>query len=211
MYSFLYLEPVVSCLVLTVASSPTYRSLRKKVRWSGIPISWWIFNSIFVIHKIKAFSVVNKAEVDIFLQLSCFFYNPMDVGNLISGSSAFSKSSLNICKFSVHILLKPSLENFEHYLASMWEECNCAVAWTFFGIVFFGIGMKTDLFQSCGYCWVSKFARVLEFYISTNSGILQPHNPKQPSIHLSLPAIPNSGHVLSCAWMLWNLAKSISP
>ena len=73
MYSFLYLEPVISCLVLTVASSPTYRSLRKKVRWSGIPISWWIFNSIFVIHKIKAFSVVNKAEVDAFFLNSLAF------------------------------------------------------------------------------------------------------------------------------------------
>ena len=163
------------------------------------------------IHAVKVFGVVNKSEVDVFLELSCFFYNPTDVGNLISGSSAFSKSRLNICKFSFHILLKPSLENVQHYLASMWEECNCAVAWTFFGIVFFGIGMKTDLCQSYGYCWVSKFARVLELYISTNSGILQPHNPKQPSIHLSLPAIPNSRHALSCAWMLWNLAKSISP
>ena len=65
-----------------------------------------------------------------------FFYDPMDVGNLISGSSAFSKSSLNIWKFSVHVLLKPGLENFEHYFASMWDECNCAVVWTFFGAAF---------------------------------------------------------------------------
>ena len=81
-------------------------------------------------------SVVNKAEVDTFLELSWFFDDPMDVANLISGSSAFSKSSLNIWKFSVHILLKPSLENFEHYFASVWNECNCAVLWTFFGIAF---------------------------------------------------------------------------
>ena len=67
---------------------------------------------------------------------SCFFYDPKDVGNLISGSSAFSKSNLNIWKFSVHILLKPSLENFEHYFASVWDEYNCAVVWTFFGIAF---------------------------------------------------------------------------
>ena len=67
----------------------------------------------------KGFGIVNKAEVDVFLELSCFFYDPTDVGNLISGSSAFSKSSLNNWKFSVHALLKPSLENFEHYLASM--------------------------------------------------------------------------------------------
>ena len=68
---------------------------------------------------VKEFSVVNEAEVDVFLEFSCLFYDPMDVGNLISGSSAFSKSSLNIWKFSVHVLLKPSLEDFEHYFASM--------------------------------------------------------------------------------------------
>ena len=73
----------------------------------------------------------------------------MDVGNLISGSSAFSKTSLNIWKFIVHALLKSCLENFEHYFTSMWYECSCAVVWAFFGI-----RMKTDLFQSCGHCWV---------------------------------------------------------
>ena len=71
-----------------------------------------------------------------FLELLCFFYALINVGNLISGSSAFSKSSLNICKFMVHVLLKPGLENFENYFTSMWDECNCAVVWTFFGIAF---------------------------------------------------------------------------
>ena len=71
-----------------------------------------------------------------FLEISCFFYDPTDVGNLVSGSSAFSKSSLNIWKFMVHVLLKPGLENFEHYFTSMWDECNCVVVWTFFGIAF---------------------------------------------------------------------------
>ena len=71
-----------------------------------------------MIHTVKGFSVVNKAKVDVFLELSCFFDDPVDVDNLISGSSAFSKSSLNIWKFKVHILLKPGLENFEHYFAS---------------------------------------------------------------------------------------------
>ena len=89
-----------------------------------------------MIHTVKDFSVVNEAEVDVFLEFSCFSYDPTDVGNLLSGSSAFSKSSLNISKFSVHVLLKPSLENFEHYFASMWDECNCVVGWTFFGIAF---------------------------------------------------------------------------
>jgi len=77
------------------------------------------FPQFVVIHTAKGFNVVNEAEVEVFLEFSFFFYDPMDVGNLISGSSAFSKSSLNICKFSVHVLLKPSLENFEHYFASM--------------------------------------------------------------------------------------------
>ena len=92
---------------------------------------------------------VNKAEIDVFLELSCFFNDPVDVDNLIPGSFAFSKCTLNILKFTVHILLKPGLENFEHYFASTWDECNCVVVWAFFGI-----GMKTDLFQSCGHCWV---------------------------------------------------------
>ena len=84
----------------------------------------------------KGFGVVNKAKVDVFLELSCFLDDPMDVGNLISGSSAFSKSSLSIWKFIVHIQLKPGLENFEHYFASVWNECNCVVVWAFFGIAF---------------------------------------------------------------------------
>ena len=76
------------------------------------------FPEFVVIHTVQGFGIVNKAEVDIFLELSCFFDDPVDVGNLISGSSAFSKSSLNIWKFIVHVLLKPGLENCEHYFAS---------------------------------------------------------------------------------------------
>ena len=78
-------------------------------------------------HIVKGFGIVSKAEVNVFLELSCFFNDPTDVGNLISGSSAFSKSSMNILKFTVHILLKPSLENFEHYFSNVRDECNCAV------------------------------------------------------------------------------------
>ena len=74
---------------------------------------------LIVIHTIKRFGIVNKAEIDVFLELSCFFRDPADAGNLISGSSAFSKTSLNIKKFTVHILLKPGLENFKHYFASV--------------------------------------------------------------------------------------------
>ena len=94
------------------------------------------FPQFIVIHTVEVFGIVNKAEIDIFLELSCFFDDPENVGNLISGSSAFSKSSLIIWKFMVHVLLKPGLENFEHYFASMWDECNCVIVWTFFGIAF---------------------------------------------------------------------------
>ena len=80
-----------------------------------------------MIHTVKGFGIVNKAEVDVFLELSCFFNDPADIGNLISGSSAFYKSSLNIWNFMVSILLKLGLENFEHYFASVYDECNCVV------------------------------------------------------------------------------------
>ena len=105
-----------------------------------------------VIHTVKGFSTVSEAEIDVFLEFSCFFHDPVDVGYLVSGSSAFSKTSLNIRKFTVHILQKPGwrilsitllacemsaiVRSFEHSLA----------------LPFFGIGMKTDLFQSCGHC-----------------------------------------------------------
>ena len=128
-------QSVVPCPVRTVASWPAYRFLKRQVRWSSIPISFRIFQFV-VIHTAKGFGIVNKAKVDVFLELFCFFHDSADVGNLISGSSAFSKSSLDIWKFMVHILLKPGLENFEHYFASEWDVCNCAVVWAFFGIAF---------------------------------------------------------------------------
>ena len=80
------------------------------------------FPQFVVIHTVKGFVIVNKAELNVFLELSCFFDDPADVGNLISGSPAFSKTSLNIWKFMVHVLLKPGLENFEHYFTSV---CYC--------------------------------------------------------------------------------------
>ena len=94
------------------------------------------FAQFIMIHTVKGFGIVNKAEIDVFLELSCFFHDPADVDNLISGFSAFSKSSLNIWRFMVHILLNPGLENFENYFTSVWDECNCVVVWEFFGIVF---------------------------------------------------------------------------
>ena len=94
------------------------------------------FPQFIVIHTVKGYGAVNKAEIVVFLELSCFFYDPVDIGNFISGSSAFSKTSLNIWKFTVHVLLKPGLENFEHYITSVWDECNCVVVWAFFGTAF---------------------------------------------------------------------------
>ena len=113
-----------------------------QVSWEAGKVVWYShlfqnFPKFVVIHTVKGFDIVNK-EVDVFLELSCFLDDPTNVGNLISGSSAFSKSSLNIWKFTVHVLLKSGLENFEHYFASIWNECNCEVVWTFFSIAFFG-------------------------------------------------------------------------
>ena len=89
-----------------------------------------------MIYTVKGFSVVNEAEVGVFLELSCFSCGPTDVGNLTPGSSPFSKSSLIIWKFTVHVLLKPGLENFEHYFTSVQNEYNCEGVWAFFGIAF---------------------------------------------------------------------------
>ena len=98
--------------------------LKPKIYQETCKVVWYshLFKNLpqfLVIHTVKAFGIVNKAEVDVFQELSCLFYDPVDVGNLISGSSPFSKSSLNIWKFLVHVLLKPYWENFEHYFASM--------------------------------------------------------------------------------------------
>ena len=132
LYSFPNLEPVCcSVYGFNVASCPAYRFLRKQVRWSGISISLWIFHSCDPQSQ-KGFRVVNEAEIDVFLQFSYFFYDAMDVGN-VGISSAFSKSSFYIWKFSVHIQLQLHLKNFEHDFASVWDECNYAVVWTLFG------------------------------------------------------------------------------
>ena len=122
--------------VLTVTYCPSYSFFKRQVRWSGIPISLRILHNFVVIHTVKGFTVVNEAEIDVFLEFCCFVCDPANVGNMISGSSALSKYSLNIWKFSVHVLLKPGLENFEHYFASMWDECNCVLVWIFFAIAF---------------------------------------------------------------------------
>ena len=137
MYSFPDLEPVCystsssNCCFLTCIQIS--QEAGQRVWYSHL---YKNFPQFVVVHAIKCFGIVNKAEVDILLEFSRFFYDPMDVGNLISGSSAFSKSSLNIWKYPVHVLFKPGLKNFMHYFARVWDECNCAVVWTFFGIAF---------------------------------------------------------------------------
>ena len=147
-------QSVVPCPVLTVASWSAYRFLRRQVRWSGIPISFRICHSLLWSTQSKALAQSVKQKYMFFLEFSCFFYDPMDIGSLISGSSAFSNSSLNIWKFSVHILLKPHLENVEHYFTSVWDECHCRVVWTFFGIVFLWDWNENWPFPVCGHCLV---------------------------------------------------------
>ena len=153
MYSFSYLEPICcsmsnsNCCFLTCIQVSQEAG---HVVW--YPHLFQNFPQFIAIHTVKGFGKVNKAEIDVFLELSCFFDDPTDVGNLISGSSAFSKTSLSIWKFTVHILLKPGLENFEHYFTSTCNECSCVVVWAFFGIAF--LWHWNDFFQSCGHCWV---------------------------------------------------------
>ena len=132
----IWIQSVIPYPVLTVASWPAYRFLRRPGQVVWYSYLFRNFLQLVVIHTVKGFGIVNKPKVDVFLKLSRFFDDPMDVGNLISASSAFSKSNLNIWKFTVHVLLKPGLKNFEHYFASVWNECNCVVVWASFGIVF---------------------------------------------------------------------------
>ena len=117
MYSFSYLEPVCCSMSSSNCCFLTCIQISQEAG-QAVLYSHLLQNSpqFGVIHTLKGFGIVNKADVNVFLELSCFFHDPADVGNLISGSSAFSKSSLNIRKFAVHILLKPGLENFEHCL-----------------------------------------------------------------------------------------------
>ena len=137
MYSFSYLEPVCCSMFSSNCCFLTCIQISQEVG----QVVWYShlfqnFPQFVVIYTVKGFGIINKAEVDAFLPLSCFFNDPTDVGNSISGSSAFSKSSLNIWKLTVHILLEPGLENFKYHFTSRWDECNCAVIWAFPDIAF---------------------------------------------------------------------------
>ena len=137
MYSFSYLEPVCC----SMSSSNCCFLTCIQVSQEAGQVVWYShifqnFQQFIVIHTVKDFGIVNKEEINVFLELSCFFNDPADVGNIISGSSAFCKTSLDIWKFTVHILLKPGLENFKYYVTSMWDECNCVVVWAFLDTTF---------------------------------------------------------------------------
>ena len=135
MYSFTDLEPVC----YSMSSSNCCFLTCIQVSQEAGQVVWYshlLKNFPVYCDPHKGFGIVNKAEIDVFLELFFFFHDPADVGNLISGSSAFSKTSLNIWTFPVQVFLKPGLENFEHYFTSMWDECNGVVVWAFFDIAF---------------------------------------------------------------------------
>ena len=145
-YSFPNFEPV-HCFM---SSSNCCFLTRIQVSWETSKVIWYSylfknFPQFVVICTVKGFSVINGAEVDMFMAFPCFLHDSVNVGRLISGYSDFSNSCLYIWKFSIHVLLKPSLKDFEHNLARMWRECDCMVLQTFFGIALLGIGTKTDL------------------------------------------------------------------
>ena len=125
------------------------------------------FLHFVVIHKVKGFDIVNKAEADAFLELSCFYYDSVDVGNLISASSAFSKSSLNIWNFMVHILLKPGLENFEHYIANVWAGVQlCGSLNILWHCLSLGLEWKLTFSRLVATAEFSKFAGTLSAGLS---------------------------------------------
>ena len=167
-----------------------------------------------MIHRVKSFSVVSETEIEVFLEFPCFLYDPANARNLIFGSPAFSKPRLTIRKFSVHILLKPHLKDFEHNLTSMGDEYNCPVVWTFFSNKL-GIGMNIDLSQSCGHCWVFQIYwhiecsiliaspfRILNSFAGIPSSLLALLAAVLPKDHLtSHSRMSGSGWVAILSWL----------
>ena len=155
---------IVLCPVLSAASWPAYRFLRRQVRWPGTPPLEEFSRVGCGPHKV--FSIVNEAEVNVFLEFSCCFYDPVDVGNLISGflpllNSVWTSGS------SQFTYVEPILENFEHYFASMWDQCNCAVVSIFFGIAFLWHWNENGTFSSpVATAEFSKFAGILSELLS---------------------------------------------
>ena len=163
-YSFSYLESV--CFSMSSSNCCFLTCIQVFKETGKLP---WYFLSLrifqfLVIHTVKDFCVISEAELDVFVEFLCFFYDPADVSPLISGSSAFSKPSLYIWKFFVHILLKPSWKDFERYLASMWNEHNCTVVWTFLGIA---------LLWDWNENWPQKtFPNLLTYWVQHFNGII---------------------------------------
>ena len=168
-------QSVVPCPVLTNASWLAYRFLKRQVRWSGIPISFRIFQFV-AIYIVQGFSVMNKAEIDVFLEVSHFFNDPMDVGNLVCGSFTFSKTNLNIWKFMRFIW------RFTEYWSLTWRilnitllECkmsaNCVVVWTFFGVALLWHWNENWHFPGQGHCWVFKICWYIECSTFTASSL----------------------------------------
>ena len=167
MYSFSYLEPV--CCSMSSSNCCFFTSIQ--ISQEAGQVVWYShllknFPQFVVVHTVRGSGMVIKAEVEVFLELSCFFDNPTDVGILISGSSAFAKSSLNIWKFMVHVLLKPGWKNFEHYFTSVWDEYICAVVWTFFGIAFWDWNENWPFSGLVATADFSKFAGILSAALS---------------------------------------------
>ena len=161
-YSFLSFEPA-SC---SMSGFEVFFLTCRQVSQETGKVVWYshLFKNspqFVVIHTVKSLSIVNEAEEDVFLEFPCFLYDPMSVGNLISGSFAFSRPSLYTWKFLVHVLLKPSLKDFEHNLTSMRNEHSCTAVWTFFDIALLWDWNENYLFQSCGHCWIFHISDIL--------------------------------------------------
>ena len=152
-----------------------------------------------MIHRVKGFSIVNEEEIDVFLEFPWFLHDPTNVGNLISGSSTFSKSKLYILKFSVHVLLKTNFRNFEHNLVSMSNEYKCVVVWTFFWIALLWDWNENWPFQSSGHCWVFQIC----WHIECSSLIASSFRILNSSAGIPLPplalltAVFPKGHLIS--------------
>ena len=171
-----------------------------------------------MIHTIKGFSIVDEAEIDVFLEFSCYLYDPIDVDNLISGSFDFSKPSLYIWEFSVHVLLKPSLKDFEHNLTSMWNEHNCTVVWTFFGNALLWDWNENLLLQFYVHCWGFQICWHTEYSTLTASSFRILNSSAgipSPSITLFVVMLPKA-HLTSDSrmsgsrWVITPLWLSVS-
>ena len=156
------------------------------------------FPQFIVIHTVKGFGIINKAEIDVFLELSSFSMIQQMLAIWSLALLPFLNPAWTSKSSWFTVLLQPGLENFKHYFVRMWDECNCAVVWA---LPFFGIGMKTDLFQSCGHCWVFQICRHIEYNTFTASYIRiwksSTEIPSSPLALLSSDAMNKIIHYLS--------------